>query len=252
MRRMEDRYRLVYRGEVLEGQHPAVVKKRLGALLKVDGERLDALMAGEPVVVRREADKATAAKFQSAFKQAGARLRVAPIVAGMGAPKPSALETEGESHGAPVAPAASAPVTAATAPGLSLRPRAGELLDAAERPVKPAVVIDTNHLSVAPVGPLPQSERLHAAMTPDLSHLTLAAPGTTLSDAKPVDAPALHDVSHLTVAPPHATLSESDAVVPAIDVDGVHFDVAPAGADLGQKPAPPAPPPPDTSHLRLK
>jgi hypothetical protein len=208
-------------------------------------------MSGDPVVVRREADKATAAKFQGAFKQAGARLRVAPIVVGAGAPKPSAVDAEGESHDATVA-AASAPAAGVTAPGLSLRPRTGELLDAAERPVKPAVVIDTSHLSVAPIGPLPQSERVYAAMPPDLSHLTLAAPGITLSDAKPIDPPAVHDVTHLTVAPPHATLSQSDPVVPAIDVDGVHFDVAPPGADLGQKPAPPAPPPPDTSHLRLK
>ena len=76
---MTERYRLVFRGEVLEGQHKAVVKQRLGAALKVEGERLDAMFTGKAVTIRKDADTDTAAKFQIAFKRAGARLRVLPI-----------------------------------------------------------------------------------------------------------------------------------------------------------------------------
>src|SRR6478672_4935430 len=76
---MSERYRLVFRGEVLEGQHKAVVKQRLGAALKVEGERLDAMFTGKAVTIRKDADTDTAARFQIAFKRAGARLRVMPV-----------------------------------------------------------------------------------------------------------------------------------------------------------------------------
>ena len=62
---MTERYRLVFRGEVLEGQHKAVVKQRLGVVLKLDGERLDALFTGKAVTIRKDADADTAAHFRS-------------------------------------------------------------------------------------------------------------------------------------------------------------------------------------------
>jgi hypothetical protein len=46
---MTHTYRLV---REVEGQHEAVVKQRLGVVLKVDGERLDALFTGKAVTVR--------------------------------------------------------------------------------------------------------------------------------------------------------------------------------------------------------
>ena len=74
----EERYRLVFRGELLDGQHPAVVKKRLEERLKLQPERLEQLFTGKPVVLKQAADTRTAARFQAAFKGAGARLRVLP------------------------------------------------------------------------------------------------------------------------------------------------------------------------------
>jgi hypothetical protein len=171
-------------------------------------------MSGETVIVRREADQATAARFQAAFKQAGGRLRVQPIAAEVSTAKPA--EAASEPPSAPTPPAKA---------GLTLRPKAGELLDASERNTPPPVVVDTSHLSVAPVGPMPGSARVDAAIVPDVSHLSLAAAG--------------------------ATLSEPTDVQPAIDVDRIEFDVAPAGADLGQRAKPPAPPPPDVSNFSL-
>jgi len=76
---MEERFRLVFRGEVLEGQHPAVVKKRLGAALKVKGERLDDLFAGAPVVIRGNADGDETARYRAMFEKAGAHLQVLPV-----------------------------------------------------------------------------------------------------------------------------------------------------------------------------
>ena len=61
---MSERFRLVFRGEVLEGQHKAVVKQRLGAVLKLDGAKLDALFTGKAVTIRKDTDPDTAAKFR--------------------------------------------------------------------------------------------------------------------------------------------------------------------------------------------
>lgn len=78
---MEERYRLVFRGEVLEGQHLAVVKKKLAQALGIKDEaKIEQMFAGKAVVVRKDADSKTAAKFQAAFKKAGARLRALPVV----------------------------------------------------------------------------------------------------------------------------------------------------------------------------
>ena len=73
---MSEGYRLVFSGEVEEGQHPAVVKKRLAAVLKLDEQRMDMLFSGKSVVVKKAADEPTAKRYQQAFKKAGAVLRV--------------------------------------------------------------------------------------------------------------------------------------------------------------------------------
>ena len=44
---MSEQYRLVFSAEVVEGQHPAVVKKRLAAVLKLDDERMNVLFSGK-------------------------------------------------------------------------------------------------------------------------------------------------------------------------------------------------------------
>lgn len=52
---MSEQYRLVFSGEVLDGQHAAVVRKRLAAVLKLDDERMDVLFSGKAVVVKKAA-----------------------------------------------------------------------------------------------------------------------------------------------------------------------------------------------------
>ena len=73
---MEERYRLVFRGELLEGQHRAVVKRRLTELMQLSEVQVEKLFSGAPVVLRSDVDRKTAAKYQTLFKQAGGRLQV--------------------------------------------------------------------------------------------------------------------------------------------------------------------------------
>lgn len=215
---MSERFRLIFRGEVLPGQHPAVVRKRLSQAASFDDAALDRLFSGRPVVLKREADRATAARFQVLFKKAGARLRVMPVEA-------AAVQDSPPPDSGPV----SGPTTAAEASGeggLTLLPPGAPVLREDERtPWRPRE-IDTSRLNLDGAQyVVPEESRPLPA--PDVSHLTLAEPGENLGPERP--------------AP----------LRPAVDVDTVAFDLAEPGADLGtgQRAAPP--PAPDVSHLGL-
>lgn len=214
---MSERYRLVFRGEVLEGQHPAVVRKRLAEAGRFDVAQLDKLFSGNPVVLKREADGATAARWQSLFRSAGARLRVLPVEAASAVADPAG-DTAIDS-----ANAASPATATETTPDWELLPAGSDLLRAEERDVPTPVQVDTGGLSLAPPGPVVTAQR---------------------------PAPAAPDVSHLSVAEPGARLAQG-AGPPPVVVQVPVFEVAAAGVDLSPRRAADPPPPPDVSHIRL-
>jgi hypothetical protein len=148
---MSDEYRLVFSAEVLSGQHPAVVKKRLQAVLKLDDGRMDALFSGKAVVVKKATDEATAVRYQMAFEKAGARLRVLPV-------------------GAEAAPDAG---------GLSVLPPGADVLAPHERPAAPPVEVDTSHLSVQGAVFHVNEPQVEPA-APNVDHLSLAELGAQL------------------------------------------------------------------------
>ena len=70
---MEVRYNIYYAGTVLEGHDIASVRQQLGRLFKADDVTLDKLFSGQPQMIKRDCDKATALKYQEAMKKAGAK-----------------------------------------------------------------------------------------------------------------------------------------------------------------------------------
>ena len=85
----ESSYDLVFRGECLPDSDPEQVRVNLGKLLKLDATQLAKMFSGRTSVIRRGADREYAARFQQAFKQAGARLRVVPVETNAEEPKPA-------------------------------------------------------------------------------------------------------------------------------------------------------------------
>jgi len=246
---MDDLIALVFRAEVLEGQHPAVVRKRLQEALKIREDQLDKLFSGSPVVLKKAADAKTAARYQRLFKQAGARLRVLPVrdpadpvpvapassdtaSTAPAARKPAAAQAPASSP----APTASSPASAtASSPapedpaGLSLAPPGTAVLAEHERPRVEAVEVTTDHLRLAgAVFDLPDPDPVPADGNgaPDAPDFSLASAGSDL-------------------------LEEHERARPAVVVADVEFEVAEAGADLGTAAAEPPPPAPDTSALQL-
>jgi hypothetical protein len=150
MPEMADRFRLVFRGELLEGQHPAVVRKRLGQALSLDDRRLERLFAGGGVVVRSDTDAKTAERLQALFRKAGASLHVEPLEAA-----PQARESE----------------------RLELLPAGSDVLREDERQPWSARDVDTSGLTLAERGAdLGAEEPPAPPSAPDTSHLTLADP----------------------------------------------------------------------------
>ncbi len=221
---MEERYRLVFRGEVLEGQHSAVVKKKLAQVLGIKDEaKLEQLFAGKAVVIRKDADTKTAAKFQVAFKKSGARLRVLPVVLSM-----EELEAK---EAAELAHAAQAKAERERADALAAQPDQVGFDDTSAWALMPAG---------SPVLAEEEREEIEPVEVPT-DHISLDKPVAfavqeSADEVEPVviNAPDF-DVAAVGAVMAPATSEEPE--VPDLLLD-VEFSVAEAGAEL-VKPAPP-------------
>lgn len=78
----EKRFDLVFRGEVQPGHDPDKVKKKLASMLKLDSGRIEGFFSGDPVVIKKGLDKATAAKYQGAIGRTGAVCEIVDVAGG--------------------------------------------------------------------------------------------------------------------------------------------------------------------------
>ena len=169
---MSERFRLLFRGDLLEGQHPAVVRRKLAQSLGLDDVRVGRLFSGQPVIVKAAADADTAARIEAAFRKAGAYLEVEP------APYTVAMDPSSES--AHPASAASADMSqSATAAASTFAPEVlpvgSDVLRKDERAPWTAREIETAHFELQgadvqlPEEPVPPP-------APDTSRLSLLDP----------------------------------------------------------------------------
>lgn len=242
---MSETYRLVFAGEILDGQHAAVVRKRLLETLKLTDAAADKLFSGQPVIVKRAVDRAAAIKLQQQFKQCGARLRV------------KAMPGEASAEAAEQASAPAARPASESGASFDLA-AVGVDLASPEGRNAPDPQIDTSHLSLEAAGSLLSSASTGdeaALATPDVSHIDVAPVGERLlSEAYVRDVlPALDiTVVDFEVSDLGATLSDGTrvAVEPlSIDAD---FDLADVGEVLSTAAPKPTPSAPDTSHIQLQ
>ena len=239
----DERYRLVFRGEVLPDQHPAVVKKRLKELLKIDDARAAGLFSGEPVVLRKDADTKTAAKFQVAFKKSGARLRVLPV-------ESSVEEPSGETP---------EPVAVTLAGSEPAKPPEKKL-SLAER-----LALESGPVDEPPESPAPDRAAeasgaeadSRSVDEPSEPELPAAAADTDHPVANDRESPIDDDEAAYTLRPPGADVldPEERLVVPVAEVTTDHLSVSdpqvPPAPELQQPTNEPTNEPPDVSHLTL-
>ncbi|MFT7651354.1 MAG: hypothetical protein ACI9ON_003179 [Limisphaerales bacterium] len=241
---MKDEYRLVYSGEVLDGQHTAVVKKRLAAVLKLDDERMTVLFSGKSVVVKKATDEKTAARYQAAFQKAGARLRVLPVDDGAPeTPQPDPVETASDPSGA----------DKSTASGLQVMPEGSLVIAEDERLEVVPVEVETDHLKVQGAVFITDDDEL-AVDVPNVDHITLAELGVLLGQERTDEAVIAEIDANFDLAEVGAVLGalandkESGEIA---SVDSPDFDLAEPGELMDATPKAESPLPPDTSHIKL-
>ncbi|HSP01455.1 MAG TPA: hypothetical protein VLN90_08350, partial [Thioalkalivibrio sp.] len=164
------RYRVLLTGTLASGADADLARAELARLFKLSGEKVEALLADAPVVIKKGLDEATANKYQSALHKAGwlSEVRLWETPGGEAA---SAETPE------PVAPA----------------PETG-----------PAPL----QASLAPVGSLLADPREVPPLEVDLSEFSLAEPGARIGEIREVSAPQV-DLSGLSLAEPGARLDKA-------------------------------------------
>ena len=240
---MTDTYRLVFRGEVIEGQHPAVVRKRLAMALKLDDERVQSLFTGNPVVIRKSVDQETAAKFQAVFKKAGARLRVQPVIA-----------ADAASSDAIAASTTSASTDDAASGGgpeeWIVLPAGSYVLEPDEREPFVPRVIDTSHFALVKMKAFAAAEVEREKQEIKAPEFEVLPIGARISDERAAT-PALTPVVEFGLAEVGAFLGseieEMEVTLPA----NPDFDLAEPGVLILDVPRRPTPKAPDTSHLSV-
>ncbi|MEM6708669.1 MAG: hypothetical protein AAF648_07775 [Pseudomonadota bacterium] len=248
---MSESFRLVFQGEVAADQHVAVVRKRLAKLLKANDKTLDALFSGEAVVLRKAIDAAGAAKFQAAFKQVGARLRVQPLNAAV--PKP--VDAESAKSAERAAGEETPATTDDPASRLRLLPVGSDLLEVHEQLPPAAQAVAVDHLTLAELGArlgpvvdmMADTERfLASARAFELAEVGATIGAAASTDAAPVAAPTFD------LAEPGAVIGAESTDASRPPVEAPDFDLAEAGSVLAKVTESAAPPPaPSTDHIEL-
>jgi len=99
----ETRYNVVYRGNLLPGVDIAAVKSKLMATFPLSEKQVETILKGKRVVLKKNADEATAKRLGMALKQAGMDivLTKSPAAAATESPKPSPPKPSGEKPAEP-------------------------------------------------------------------------------------------------------------------------------------------------------
>lgn len=231
-----ERYNLVFRGDIVLGHNLAEVKLRLAKLFKVNETQLERLFSGRPVVIKKSLPKAEADRYSEALFKAGAQVEMQSLSAAAApeqkaesaSSKPTMAErlAAQDPHGLTQEPSgtlAFAPKPAvqaepaASEEGWVLAPPGAALLAEKYRPAEPEVDIQPVEAELRPMqGNLVDTDELAHPVPPigvDLTGISLAEVGVDMLD-------------------------EADRPLPVAEVDAPEgIDLAPVGADLGEQKA---------------
>lgn len=204
----EPTYHIVFRGDIQMGQTLPQVKQNLATLFGLDIAKVEALFTGKPVVLKRNLNETSAAKFKAALARAGA---VVAIKADATAAS-TANSTAASQYTWTLAPAGMnllriaerkkrVPAKLGTIE-FSLREQQGHLLDETEKPSAPVVAIAALNVDLAPVGESLLREQERASLPPPLAapEWGIAPVGADLAPVTLVEAVPFPDISHLSLS----------------------------------------------------
>jgi hypothetical protein len=184
-------YEVAFSGQISEGADLDDVKAKVAKMFNADDAKLALLFSGKRVVIKKNIDQATAAKYQSALGRADAQCEISPPIAT-----------------ASPAPAVAAPATAEkpASAASAVQIETGDHGEVAPPPVIDPLGITASDIedlaaSIAPVGSELQEE-YQEVETPefDLSELDMAPVGSELNTRAKNSDPAPPDTSGISMA----------------------------------------------------
>ncbi|MCU7932208.1 MAG: hypothetical protein KZQ90_15505 [Candidatus Thiodiazotropha sp. (ex Codakia rugifera)] len=238
-----DSYDVYFSGAILKDNDPKEVKRKIGAMFKLDGEKLDRLFSGKPIPIKKGLDMDRAIKFRIAFRDAGGLVDIVP--AGQPAPTPKPPPQTR---------------TVETSPMVSQRGNPPNTeMTLADGPMEPESDADVTSISVPDYAlSSPQgfdltdcTPKVEAVDIPDISSLDLDKSDSDL-DASPNPEPLEIDTSALALDDPGTDLLEqSPPEPPNIDTAALSLSPANQGSlEDCQTPVEPAPIP-NLDHLKI-
>ena len=195
----DELFEVAFSGQICDGAEPGEVKAKVSKMFNADDAKLAQLFSGRRVVIKKNIDRATADKYQTALNKAGAECEIClmgetPVA--QSAPLAAAAP-------APAAPAAIKPASAAAS---AVEIETGDYGEVAPPPaIDPLGItgdqIEDLDVSIAPVGSELQNDYEEIAEPEfDLNGLEVAPVGSDLDSAPKKPAPPPPDTSGITMA----------------------------------------------------
>ena len=251
----EQLFKIVFAGELREGQDETETRARLAALFKSDEKRVAQLFNGKRHAVKRNADAGTAERYVQALAKAGAIAYAEPVAgAATTAQTPTPAEKANPETTPPQAVPTAAPqqVTDSGPEEFDIAPVGSDLINDDERQHAEPVQVETNHLEMASIFKTDILETPPPPPPPDTSHIDLSEIGADLNpDADPGPDPVVPDISAISLADPGGLLVEPAAAIPVSVPDTSSITLAPPGTELEELREEREPINPDISGLSL-
>jgi hypothetical protein len=246
----QHRYDIYLSGQLAEGITAAAAAAALAQLFRSTPAAMAGLVTGKPQLLKRNVDRATAARYREALQRAGIMVAFRQLPAADTAQPPSPP---------PVQPAttpaseSAAPETPPSPAGLGLAPVGGDLLNPEERHHPQPVQVDISAYQLAPAGELERLLQAPPPPAPATDHFDLAPAGSDLLSDRTTPPLATVDAGDFSLAPAGALLETLPNSAEPVAPDTSHLGIAPAGSDLldPDQRNRPTPPPPATDHLSL-
>jgi hypothetical protein len=216
----DPKYDVYFRGEIVPGADEIVVKAAIAKIFNADDATLKQLFSGKVNTIKKSVDKATAAKYQQAFKKAGAK---AVITAAKVDSRSLISESKTMAAQLSKAPSSNSQITAVN---WDVLPAGSDLLTSVERRTIPDAEIDTSAIKMLSPFFETESEEKVFPLAPDTNNLSIAAVGEDMN--------------------PNRT-----APLPELELDLSGFSVAEVGVPLADKKEKKPPLAPDTNHIKL-
>ena len=182
-------FEVAFSGQISEGANLEEVKARVGKMFNADDAKLAQLFSGKRIVIKKNIDQATAAKYKTALNRAGAECEIsssggqppaatppapAPAEAAKSAPVSTEYETSYDGEVEPPPQTDPLGITGDQIEDLavSMAPVGSELQDDYKQPEEPD--IDITGFDIAPVGSdLSEAKKEPDPPPPDTSGITL-------------------------------------------------------------------------------